>query len=214
MFWRILLSHIIFGFLMMAEVHGDDILTVSRTKRGDNILIVNKINIIRFYERQYFKGHHWTLNQDGNWTSSRRTRMKVPYRNFQPKSVRTICSSECRWHICPMQRRKYQKTKRTKGCKVVVGNHDIENLFSWGWSNELLGRTRKLPRKRKKVKEKKRKKNIDITTDYSTTSLPLDEGSSNINHAPLPNEDWLTNSSDVFHNRSSTSPFPTPGKLI
>lgn len=180
---------------------------------GDNIMI-DKTNIIRFYERQYFKGDYWTLNEYGNWTSSRLTQIKTPYRNFHPKSVRTICSSDCRWKICPMRRRKYRKLKRRRVCKQIVGNHEIENILSWGWSNELLGHTRMLPRKRKKVDKTTIKKKIDVTTEFSTTSLPLDESLVTAPPATLLNEDLFTDSTELFDNQPVMNAFPTPGKLI
>ena len=83
------LHRIIFGILLIIGI------------RGDNSWNINAINSIRFYDRQYFKGNYWTLKENGSWTSSRKTKAKVPYLIFHPRSVRTFCASQCYWKICP-----------------------------------------------------------------------------------------------------------------
>jgi hypothetical protein len=49
---------------------------------GYDICDKNSLCSIRFYERQYFKGNYWSLDSRGTWTTSRKSRLKVPYRHF------------------------------------------------------------------------------------------------------------------------------------
>lgn len=107
----------------------------------------NHLCIIRFYERQYFKGSYWTLDSTGEWKNSRPTsRIKYPYRNFHVKSIRSFCSMSCSWKICPAQRRrKYSRLSRKKKCKIVIGNDSLETLRLWGSMDSwILGSVRRI----------------------------------------------------------------------
>ena len=98
--------------------------------------------------------------------------MKDPYRNFYPRSIRTLCKGSCHWKICPMRRRIFRNFKRKLRCKKVRGNTEMESLRYWGWSDEALGYAASLSNKRKIIKTIKRKKKTDEIIRKSTTSLP------------------------------------------
>ena len=131
----------------------------------------NHLCIIRFYERQYFKGSYWTLDSTGEWKNSRPTsRIKYPYRNFHVKSIRSFCSLSCSWKICPAQRRrKYSRLSRKKKCRIVNGNESLETLRLWGSANSLiLGSVRRI----KSVKPRNNTGNeISTTASEKTTNI-------------------------------------------
>ena len=167
--------------------------------RADEIWADNINNSIRFYERQFYKGNYWTFNENGNWTSSRKTRMKDPYRNFYPRSIRTFCKGSCHWKICSMRRRNFRKLKRKLKCKKVWGNTEMDSLRSWGWSDEALGYAASLSEKRKVIKKIKRKKKTDKTIRQSTTSLPPMDVLSAKDNFSLTDVTMLSNSSIDLH---------------
>ena len=129
-----------------------------------NVLIVvyiflttNKINCnylykvpctIRFYEKQYFMGHYWTLDSSGTWRSSRPSYLNVPYRYFQTKSIRTYGSNSCAWQICPLRTRKNFHVPRRKRCKISSGGKNLSSLRLWGWPQYILGYVYRLRNKR------------------------------------------------------------------
>ena len=163
--------------------------------RADEIWADNIPNSIRFYERQFYKGNYWTFDENGNWTSSRKTRMKDPYRNFHPRSIRTFCKGSCHWKICPMRRRNFRKLKRKLRCKKLKSNTEIESLRSWGWSDEALGYAANFSEKRKVIKKIKRKKKTDKNIRQSTTSLPPIDVLSAKDNSSLTDVTMLSNSS-------------------
>ena len=134
--------------------------------------------IIRFYERQYFKGDYWTLHSHGEWTNTKNSRLKVPYRNFHAKSMRSFCSTLCRWQICPANSRKYSNLSRRKKCKVISGDQGVESIRILGWSNFILGSVRKISGKPNKYlnrrkKKPKRNSTLILTTSTATSSIPI-----------------------------------------
>ena len=134
--------------------------------------------IIRFYEGQYFKGNYWTLNSDGQWTNTKNSRLKVPYRNFHAKSIRSFCSTLCRWQICPANGRKYSNLSRRKKCKVISGDQGVESIRILGWSNFILGSVRKIVGKpnrylNRRKKKPRRNSTLISTTSTATSSVPI-----------------------------------------
>ena len=134
--------------------------------------------IIRFYEGQYFKGDYWTFNSHGEWTNTKNSRLKVPYRHFHAKSIRSFCSTLCRWQICPANSRKYSNLSRRKKCKVISGDQGVESIRSLGWSNFVLGSVRKISGKpnrylNRRNKKPKRNSTAVSTTSTATSNIPI-----------------------------------------
>ena len=139
--------------------------------------VFKNINVIRFYDRQYFQGNYWTLDSQGKWSSSQRSRMNVPYRHFHPRSIRAFCSNPCRWKICPMKRRQGTNLQKKNGCKIMTNGNQLETMRPWGWSNDILGYAKKMPNKIRKVKKVKKEENgtvvvVPFTTTSYTSSVP------------------------------------------
>ena len=153
----------------------------------------NHLCIIRFYERQYFKGSYWTLDSTGEWKNSRPTsRIKYPYRNFHVKSIRSFCSMSCSWKICPAQRRrKYSRLSRKKKCKIVIGNESLETLRLWGSTNSwILGSVRRI----KYVKPVNNTGN-EISTKASETVTNIFESTK---HSTKSTRNWNTPTKDIM----------------
>lgn len=121
---------------------------------------------IRFYERKYFKGNYWTLDEKGKWNSSRHSPLKFPYRHFQTKSIRLFCSNSCKWQICPVRTRKNARIPRRKKCKILTGVKSLSSLRLWGWPNYILGRVYRLANQSTGVKP------FQGVTYAATTHLP------------------------------------------